>query len=84
MKQKYELEVGVDVAKGELCASIKNKITPYPNTPTGIKALFAAISKAGGNARITCEATGSYQDLLVRTCLKKGIPISQCDASQIK
>jgi transposase len=84
MSKTYELEVGVDVAKSELCASIKNKITSYPNTPAGIKALFAAISKAGGNARITCEATGSYQDLLVRTCLKKGIPISQCDASQIK
>lgn len=46
--------------------------------------MFIAISKAGGNVRITCEATGSYQDLLVRSCLKKGIPVSQCDAGQIK
>lgn len=84
MPEKYELEVGVDVAKSELCASIRTRIKSYPNTPTGIRALFAAISKAGGSARITCEATGSYQDLLVRSCLKKGFPISQCDASQIK
>ena len=84
MSKKYELEVGVDVAKHELCVSIKTKIKSYPNTPAGIRALFAAISKAGGNARITCEATGSYQDLLVRSCLEKGFPVSQCDASQIK
>jgi transposase len=84
MSEKYELEVGVDVAKRELCASIRSKITSFPNSPAGIKLLFLAIKKAGGNARITCEATGSYQDLLVRSCLKKGVPISQCDPSQIK
>jgi len=84
MSEKYELEVGVDVAKSELCASIGTRITSFANNPAGIKALFAAIKKASGNARITCEATGSYQDLLVRSCLEKGFPISQCDARQIK
>lgn len=86
MSEKYEFEVGVDVAKSELCASIGTKITSFTNTPAGIKSLFAAIKKAHGKAkgRITCEATGSYQDLLVRSCLEKGFPISQCDASQIK
>lgn len=84
MLKKYELEVGVDVAKKFLCVCIKNKIKSYPNTTAGINVLFAAIAKIGGEARITCEATGSYQDLLVRMCLQKGIPISQCDASQIK
>ena len=84
MLKKYELEVGVDVSKRELCVCIGTKIKSYPNTPAGIRAIFTAIAKAGGNARITCEATGSYQDLLVRSCLKKGIPISQCDPSQIK
>ena len=84
MSKKYELEVGVDVSKKELCVCIGTKIKSYPNTPAGIRAIFAAIAKAGGNARITCEATGSYQDLLVRSCLEKGIPVSQCDPSQIK
>jgi len=84
MSEKYELEIGVDVAKSELCASIGTGITSFANSPAGIKALFAAIKKAGGNARITCEATGSYQDLLVRSCLEKGFPVSQCDAAQIK
>jgi len=84
MLKKYELEVGVDVAKLKLCAYIGTKITSFPNTPAGIRALLAAIKKLSANARITCEATGSYQDLLVRTCLLKGIPISQCDPSQIK
>jgi len=84
MPKEYDLEVGVDVAKRELCTNIKTKIKSYPNTPAGINSLFATISKTGGSARITCEATGSYQDLLVRSCLKKGFPISQCDASQIK
>lgn len=84
MSEKYELEVGVDVAKKELCVCIETKIKSFPNTPAGIKALFTVILKINKTARITCEATGSYQDLLVRSCLKKGIPISQCDPSQIK
>lgn len=84
MSQKYELEVGIDVAKSELCACIESKIITFPNNSAGIKKLFAAISKVSQNARITCEATGSYQDLLVRTCLEKAFPISQCDARKIK
>jgi transposase len=84
MSQKYELEVGIDVAKSELCACIGSKIVTFPNNSAGISKLLAAISKVSKNARITCEATGSYQDLLVRTCLEKDVPISQCDASKIK
>ena len=84
MLPKYETEVGVDVAKHELCVCIGTKIKSFPNSAAGIKALFAAIKKVGGTVRITCEATGSYQDLLVRSCLKKGIPVSQCDAKMIK
>lgn len=84
MSEKYELEVGVDVAKSELCAFTGTKITSFDNSPAGIKELFAAISKVSRNARVTCEATGSYQDLLVRSCLAKGVPVSQCDACQIK
>jgi len=84
MSKKYEIEVGVDVAKKQLCVCIKTKIKSYPNNASGIRTLLADVSKAGKDSRITCEATGSYQDLLVRTCLKKGFPISLCDASQIK
>lgn len=84
MIKKYQLEIGVDVAKRELCTCIGTKIQSFPNTPAGIKTLFAAIKKAGGTARITCEATGPYQDLLVRSCLEKGFPVSQCDPGQIK
>jgi len=84
MSVKYVTEVGVDVAKHQLCVCFNNKVKSYPNTVIGIKALFAVIAKLEGSVRVTCEATGAYQDLLVRSCLEKGIPISQCDASQIK
>lgn len=84
MTKTYEIEVGVDVAKNELCCCIGTKIKTFANSPDGIKALFATIKKSGKTVRITCEATGSYQDLLVRSCLEKGVPVSQCDARQIK
>jgi transposase len=83
MLHKYELAVGIDVAKSELCACIGCEIVAFPNNPAGISKLLTAISNVYQNARITCEATGSCQDLLVRICLEKGFPNSQCDTSQI-
>ncbi len=51
MSKKYEIEVGVDVAKKQLCVCIKTKIKSYPNNASGIRTLLADVSKAGKDSR---------------------------------
>ena len=71
MSEKYETEVGVDVAKSELCTSIGTKIKSFPNSPGGIKALFAAITKATADAK-AAVATEDFRSAMGAMALLRG------------
>ncbi len=80
----YSAEIGIDIAKNtlEVCDQ-NNTIRTYPNTKAGITKLIKSFDK-NDSTRITCEATGSYADLLTTLCLQHNIAVSLVNPTQIK
>ena len=80
----YEIEVGVDISKAVLAVHSQGARKDWPNTPAGVSKLVATLLANKAPTRITCEATGSYGDLLILTCLREGLPVSQVNASRVR
>lgn len=83
MNSHYKIEkiqteinhVGIDVSKQHLDISIAgNKSQRLANTPVGLRSLHQKLSRLD-HPRVTCEATGGYEKLLVASMLDAGIEV---------
>jgi len=67
--------VGIDVSKQHLDISIAgSKNLRIANTPTGLRTLHQKLGRLT-HPRVTCEATGGYEKLLVASMLDAGIEV---------
>jgi transposase len=67
--------VGIDVSKQHLDISIVgSKNLRIANTPTGLRTLHQKLGRLA-HPRVTCEATGGYEKLLVASMLDAGIEV---------
>lgn len=67
--------VGIDVSKQHLDVSIAGKKNQrLANTPTGLRSLHQKLARLAC-PRVTCEATGGYEKLLVTSMLDAGIEV---------
>jgi len=67
--------VGIDVSKQHLDVSIAgNKSKRLANTPAGLRSLHQKIGVLA-HPRVTCEATGGYEKLLVTSMLDAGVEV---------
>lgn len=67
--------VGVDVSKQHLDISIAgSKNLRIANTPAGLRTLHQKLGRLA-HPRVTCEATGGYEKLLVASMLDAGIEV---------
>ena len=85
MKQiKYQLEVGIDVAKSSLRVAVGDTQMEVKNSKGEILKMLNKLKKQSPFVRVTCESTGGYEDLLISLCLEKGVAVSQCNPVHIK
>jgi transposase len=76
--------IGVDVSKLHLDVSIpeaKNK--RFPNTSGGLRSLLKTLAPLP-HPRVTCEATGGYEKLLVNTLIQSGIEVSVAAPGRVR
>jgi transposase len=67
--------VGIDVSKQHLDVSIAgSKNQRLANTPAGLRSLHQKLGRLA-HPRVTCEATGGYERLLVTSMLDAGIGV---------
>jgi transposase len=83
MNSHYKIEqiqteinhVGIDVSKQHLDISIAgSKSQRLANTPVGLRSLHQKLARLT-HPRVTCEATGGYEKLLVTSMLDAGIEV---------
>lgn len=67
--------VGIDVSKQHLDVSIAgSKNQRFTNSPAGLRSLHQKLGRLA-HPRVTCEATGGYEKLLVTSMLDAGIGV---------
>jgi transposase len=78
--------IGVDVSKNKLDIYHHpiGKFEQIPNEEKAIKALAKNLKKIDLPLRITCEATGGYQNLLVKIAVAEGIPTGTANARRVR
>ena len=81
---KFELEVGIDVAKEDLQIHAGQLQQSVNNSRRSISALLRKLLKQQPSLRIICESTGGYEDLLIQICLENGVAISQVNPLHVK
>ena len=83
MNSHYKIEkiqteinhIGIDVSKQHLDVSIAgSKSQRLPNTQSGLRLLHQKLGRLA-HPRVTCEATGGYEKLLVDSMLDAGIEV---------
>ena len=76
--------VGIDVSKLHLDVSIAgNKNLRLANTPAGLRKLLERLAKFT-HPRVTCEATGGYEKLLVTSMLDAEIEVSVAAPGRVR
>lgn len=76
--------IGVDISKDSLSVFLEGDLLTFTNDRSGMKKLLAAIRSTRCDCHICCEATGGYGDLMLRTLLENGVPVSQVNPVLIK
>jgi transposase len=76
---------GIDVGKHclDLAITGDSAARSFPNTTEGIDALIQELVKFAPK-RIVLEASGSYENLLLAACLKRGLPVYRVQPQQAK
>lgn len=77
------LYVGLDVAKLTLALHLAEQTYPLANTPKGHAQLLKFL-RPYPNAHLVCEATGGYEQPLVRALQAAGIPVSVIEAGRVR
>jgi len=77
------LYVGLDVAKLSLQLHLAGRFHPLANDTKGHAQLLKRL-RAHPNAQVVCEATGGYEQRVVRTLQAAGIPVSILEAGRVR
>lgn len=78
--------VGVDVSKDKLDIYYhpQNRYEQIANEVKAVEAFLAGLKKIGSPVRITCEATGGYQNTLVKAAHAQGLLIGTANARRVR
>src|SRR5690242_189464 len=77
------LHVGLDVAKLSLQLDLVEHSFSLPNDSKGHVKLLKLL-RAHPNAHIICEATGGYEQPVVRALQAAGVPVSIVEAGRVR
>jgi transposase len=77
------LYVGLDVAKLSLQLHLANRFYTLTNDPKGHAQLLKRL-RAYPTAQVVCEATGGYEQRIVRTLQAADIPVSILEAGRVR
>lgn len=79
--------MGIDVSKASLDADWRSQSASYGNNDLEIKKLIKrlrALQSKGELALVVCEATGGYEQRLMRFCHKAQLPIHVAHANKVR
>lgn len=74
---------GVDVAKATLQLHLQGQQHEFANTPTGLDQLCNRLKKTP-KIQVICEATGGYEQALVKALQASHIPVSVVNPAQVR
>lgn len=77
------LHVGLDVAKLSLELHLAGRFHSLANDPKGYAQLLKHL-RAHSHAHVVCEATGGYEQPVVRVLQAAGIPVSIVEAGRVR
>jgi transposase len=77
------LHAGLDVAKLSLQLHLAGRFHVLPNNTQGHAQLLKLLRQHPG-AHVVCEATGGYEQPVVRACHAAGIPVSIIEAGRVR
>ena len=80
---QHILHVGLDVAKLSLQLHLNGRFHSLANDAKGHAQLLKLL-RVHPNAHIVCEATGGYEQPVVRVCHAAGIPVSIIEAGRVR
>jgi len=79
------LYIGIDVCKDHLdTIRFDHKPTRLPNTTAGISALIKRVKATGQTALLCCEATGGYEQKLLREATDAGLHIARINPERVR
>lgn len=77
------IHVGADIAKGSFQVDLPGQSHTLPNTPQG-HARFLRLLQAHPKPHVICEATGGYEQPLVRALHAANLPVSVIEAGRVR
>jgi transposase len=75
---------GLDVAKLSLQLHLKDKSHALPNTAAGHHRLRVLLRAAGAPVHVVCEASGGYEQPLVRALHQARVPVCVVDPARVR
>jgi transposase len=75
---------GLDVAKLSLQLHCQNQSHTLPNSPAGHRRLLALLHASGAAMRLICEASGGYEQSVVRALQEAGVPVCVVDPARVR
>jgi len=81
--ESKNIYVGVDVAKATLQVHLLGRQNEWSNTPAGLRQLLKAVQKVPG-VHIICEATGGYEQAMVKVLHEAQIPVSVANPARVR
>jgi len=74
---------GVDVAKATLQVHLQGRQSEFANSPAGLRQLPKHLQKVAG-VHVVCEATGGYEQAMVKVLHEAQIPVSVVNPAQVR
>jgi transposase len=81
--QNAVVYAGVDVAKATLQLHLQGRQSELANTPEGRRQLFNQLQNVPG-VHVICEATGGYEQAMVKVLHQAKIPVSVTNPAQVR
>ena len=75
---------GLDVAKLSLQLHCQNQSHTLPNTTAGHRRLLALVHASGAPVHIICEASGGYEQSVVRALQEAKLPVCVVDPARVR
>jgi transposase len=75
---------GLDVAKLSLQLHCQNQSHALPNTAAGHRRLLALLRAAGPQVQVICEASGGYEQGIVRALQDAQVPVCVVDPARVR
>jgi len=76
--------VGLDIAKDSLLLHLQGRLHPLPHSPAGLRRLVRLLQATGQPLQVVCEATGGYEQPVLRTLHSAAIPVSVVQPARVR